>query len=184
MWQGEARGSEPLSENWENLTDRQLACLRLVQEGLNSKEIAAELGLSHNTVDRYLYLASVALGVQNRRQAAKKLKSLETDPRYKQFIYKSEAVAAACGDVVSKGPDPNGLAFDNADALADLPSAKSSNDVMSGSGGRRPGFLIGGRSNALTIPQRVGAIMRISLLSVTLIVAIILLEMGALKLLS
>lgn len=54
------------------LTDRQIDCLRLVGQGLSSKEIAAELGISHHTVDLHLKRAIRTLGVATRRDAARR----------------------------------------------------------------------------------------------------------------
>jgi LuxR family quorum-sensing system transcriptional regulator CciR len=51
------------------LSERQLACLKLVAEGRSSPEIARELGISPRTVDDYLAEACVKLGARNRVQA-------------------------------------------------------------------------------------------------------------------
>jgi DNA-binding CsgD family transcriptional regulator len=54
------------------LAKRQAECLRLVAAGLTSKEIALELGIgSKHTVDGYVAEAVEALGVGNRREAAR-----------------------------------------------------------------------------------------------------------------
>ncbi|HEX8381805.1 MAG TPA: helix-turn-helix transcriptional regulator [Sphingomonas sp.] len=54
------------------LPKRQAECLRLVAAGLTSKEIALELGIgSKHTVDGYIAEAVTALGVGNRREAAR-----------------------------------------------------------------------------------------------------------------
>jgi len=54
------------------LSDSQKACLRLVAQGMSSKEIAIELSLSPSTVDTYLKHAIARLGASNRRDAARK----------------------------------------------------------------------------------------------------------------
>jgi len=59
-----------MTEN--ELSDSQKACLRLVAQGMSSKEIAIELSLSPSTVDTYLKLAIARLGASNRRDAARK----------------------------------------------------------------------------------------------------------------
>ena len=46
--------NDPMAERVARLTDGQLDCLRLVDQHLNSKEIAAELGISENTVEQHL----------------------------------------------------------------------------------------------------------------------------------
>ena len=53
------------------LTPAQLDCLRLVDQHLNSKEIAAELGISSHTVDQRIRQALHILGVERRAQAAR-----------------------------------------------------------------------------------------------------------------
>lgn len=59
------------------LSERQKACLRLVGQGMSSKEIAHSVGLSPQTVDTYLKAAISRLGATNRRDAARKLAALE-----------------------------------------------------------------------------------------------------------
>ncbi len=59
------------------LTDRERACLRLVARGRSSKEIAAELGISHHTVDLYLKRTIKSLGATDRRDAARQLENYE-----------------------------------------------------------------------------------------------------------
>ena len=53
------------------LTEAQLDCLRLVDQHLSSKEIAAELGISPHTVDQRVRQALHILGVERRSQAAR-----------------------------------------------------------------------------------------------------------------
>lgn len=51
------------------LTRRQRECLSLVRKGLTSLQIAAELGMSHRTVNQYIGDACRRLGARNRTQA-------------------------------------------------------------------------------------------------------------------
>jgi DNA-binding CsgD family transcriptional regulator len=53
------------------LTAGQLDCLRLVDQHLSSKEIAAQLGISSHTVDQRIRQALAILGVERRTQAAR-----------------------------------------------------------------------------------------------------------------
>ena len=53
------------------LTKGQLDCLLLVDQHLNSKEIASELGISPHTVDQRIRQALHILGVERRSQAAR-----------------------------------------------------------------------------------------------------------------
>lgn len=60
------------ADDLSKLTDRQIDCLRLVGQGMSSKEIAAALGISHHTVDLHLKRAIRTLGVASRRDAARR----------------------------------------------------------------------------------------------------------------
>jgi len=53
------------------LSQGQLDCLRLVDQHLSSKEIAAELGISPHTVDQRVRQSLHILGVERRAQAAR-----------------------------------------------------------------------------------------------------------------
>lgn len=57
-----------------NLTKRQETVLKLAADGLQNKQIAAELGISEGTVKAHLHHAFQELGVSNRTQAALALK--------------------------------------------------------------------------------------------------------------
>lgn len=59
------------------LSERERACLRLVARGYSSKEIAAELRLSHHTVDLYVKRAMKTLSANSRRDAARQLELAE-----------------------------------------------------------------------------------------------------------
>jgi DNA-binding CsgD family transcriptional regulator len=60
-----------MAERVARLTPGQLDCLRLVDQHLNSKEIAAELHISSHTVDQRVRQALGILGVERRSQAAR-----------------------------------------------------------------------------------------------------------------
>jgi DNA-binding CsgD family transcriptional regulator len=62
---------DPMAARVERLTGGQLDCLKLVDQHLNSKEIAAELGISSHTVDQRIRQALATLGVERRSQAAR-----------------------------------------------------------------------------------------------------------------
>ena len=59
----------------ELLTPRERECLRLVDEHLSSKEIARKLGMSKTSVDTYCDRARRKLGVGDRYEAARILRS-------------------------------------------------------------------------------------------------------------
>ena len=60
-----------IAERVARLTSGQLDCLRLVDQHLSSKEIAAELNISPHTVDQRIRGALHILGVERRTQAAR-----------------------------------------------------------------------------------------------------------------
>jgi DNA-binding CsgD family transcriptional regulator len=62
---------EVLARRVAQLTPGQLDCLRLVDQHLSSKEIAAELDISPHTVDQRIRGALHILGVERRSQAAR-----------------------------------------------------------------------------------------------------------------
>ena len=63
----------------DSLNERQKQCLRLFYANLEVKEIAFEVGLSPNTVKKYLRDARRALGVSRSMQAARVLVEYERD---------------------------------------------------------------------------------------------------------
>jgi DNA-binding CsgD family transcriptional regulator len=70
----ETSAGEPIglaAERVGRLSEGQLQVLRLVDEHLNSKEIAAELGISPHTVDQRIRGAIKTLGVSKRQEAAR-----------------------------------------------------------------------------------------------------------------
>ena len=71
---GGFHGPDPedeMTQRVSRLSPGQLDCLRLVDQHLSSKEIAAELGISSHTVDQRIRQALSTLGVERRTQAAR-----------------------------------------------------------------------------------------------------------------
>jgi DNA-binding CsgD family transcriptional regulator len=66
-----SRTGDAMAERVARLTPGQLDCLRLVDQLLSSKEIAAELNISPHTVDQRIRQALAILGVERRTQAAR-----------------------------------------------------------------------------------------------------------------
>jgi DNA-binding CsgD family transcriptional regulator len=66
-----AHAEDPNAQRVARLSSGQLDCLRLVDQHLNSKEIAAELGISPHTVDQRIRQSLQILGVERRAQAAR-----------------------------------------------------------------------------------------------------------------
>ena len=81
----------------ERLSRGQLDCLLLVDQHLNSKEIAAELNISPHTVDQRIRGALQTLGVERRTQAAR-IVARHHEP-YQRLIHQSPYI---------EGPAPPG----------------------------------------------------------------------------
>jgi len=74
------------------LSSGQIDCLRLVNQHLNSKEIAAELDISPHTVDQRIRNAIHILGVERRSQAARIVS--EFGGPYQRLIHQSPHIEA------------------------------------------------------------------------------------------
>lgn len=153
-----------------SLSESQKTCLRLVAEGMSSKEIAIATGLSHQTVDQYLSKATLLLGASNRREAARRFQHL--DPLFSNSELKparlAEAQNAARTEASARGMAgqrkrirPMGWL----DRLSFLPP-------------------IGGQDHDFTMAQIVETAARIALLSVGTIIAVVIVLMGIMRLLS
>jgi DNA-binding NarL/FixJ family response regulator len=59
-----------------NLTSKQLQVLRLVGEGLRSKQIALQLGLSVRTVEAHKYTMMQVLGVHSTLELVRRAQDL------------------------------------------------------------------------------------------------------------
>ena len=66
-----------LAARTARLSERQKEILRLVDQHLQSKEIARRLGIGRRTIDKHIAAAMIHLGVANRRDAARALAQLE-----------------------------------------------------------------------------------------------------------
>src|SRR6478609_3464351 len=74
------------------LSAGQLDCLRLVDQHLSSKEIAAELGISPHTVDQRVRQSLHVLGVERRSQAARIV--AQFGGPYQRLIHQSPHIPA------------------------------------------------------------------------------------------
>lgn len=93
-------------EHWlprsiDGLTERQVACLRLVAQNFSSKEIAVELGISSHTVDQRIRGALQILGVERRSQAARLV--ADASGPYQRLIHQSPYIAAVPADDQQEG---------------------------------------------------------------------------------
>lgn len=72
-----------------DLTEGQMACLRLVAQHYTSKEIARELGISHFTVDQRLDAARRKLNAPSRKDAAKIFAAFEMRAISQPLVYEA-----------------------------------------------------------------------------------------------
>jgi DNA-binding CsgD family transcriptional regulator len=70
-------GMTDTQEQFQELTDKQKECLRLVSHNYSSKEIGRKLGVSPYAVDQRLRIATRNLGVDSRFEAARLLAATE-----------------------------------------------------------------------------------------------------------
>ena len=87
------------------LSAGQLDCLRLVDQHLSSKEIAAELNISPHTVDQRIRGALQILGVERRTQAAR-LVAQHSGP-YQRLIHQSPHIEPALSQAHPSGAVSN-----------------------------------------------------------------------------
>ena len=83
---------DEIAQRVARLTAGQLDCLLLVDQHLNSKEIAAELGISPHTVDQRIRQALQILGVERRAQAARLV--AQSKGPYQRLIHQSPYIPA------------------------------------------------------------------------------------------
>jgi DNA-binding CsgD family transcriptional regulator len=86
------RDAELMAERVARLSQGQLDCLLLVDQHLNSKEIAAELNISPHTVDQRIRQALQILGVERRTQAARVVARFKQP--YQRLIHQSPHIEA------------------------------------------------------------------------------------------
>lgn len=146
-----------LDDRITKLSDVQKQCLRHAAEGRSSKEIAPLVGLTHQTVDQYLYRARVLLGAENRREAARIFAEIERAEPFKGFELKPAAVEKLENSGTSDGPTEQPLARPR---LFGLPP-------------------IGGPSNDLTLAQRLIAIGKIAFFLLIVVLTMILILKNA-----
>jgi DNA-binding CsgD family transcriptional regulator len=89
---GRPAGDDEMVARVARLTPGQLDCLRLVDQHLSSKEIAAELKISPHTVDQRIRQALQILGVERRTQAARMV-AQHSGP-YQRLIHQSPHIEA------------------------------------------------------------------------------------------
>jgi DNA-binding CsgD family transcriptional regulator len=98
--EADGREFDEMAARIARLTPGQLDCLRLVDQHLSSKEIAAELNISPHTVDQRIRQALHTLGVERRTQAARVV-AQHSGP-YQRLIHQSPHIP---GDPQSGQPE-------------------------------------------------------------------------------
>ncbi len=145
-----------VSDALARLTPRERRCLELVAQHYDTRQIAAELGISVTTVNGYLADARQKLGARNRKEAARMLGSAPAGPA---------AAPADEGDADTPSDDRGRIERVVATPPA-APTPTSQDDE--GSGGLLALLLFLDR---LTAPHRIGAGGR-TLMIVGLVVAL------------
>jgi len=158
----EVLGRRMLDDRIARLSDMQKRCLRLAAEGRSSKEIAPLVGLTHQTVDQYLYRARIILNAENRREAARIFAEIDSAVPFKQFELKPNDVEI---------PQVNGTPEEPVEQRQAQPKPL----------GLPP---IGGPPNDLTHAQRLIAIGKIALFLTIIVLSVIILFAAALDALS
>ena len=92
---------EIAAQRMTRLSDGQREALRLVDRHMNSKEIAAELGISPHTVDQRLRGAIRIMGVTRRQEAARLLSQVEGP--YQRLIHQPPDIDAAADSAEPAG---------------------------------------------------------------------------------
>lgn len=151
-----------LDDKISKLSDVQKQCLRLAGEGRSSKEIAPLVGLSHQTVDQYLHRARLALGAENRRDAARMFADFERGTPFKQFELKPKGVVLQQDSGISEAQT---MSQQSSLFMLGLPQ-------------------VGGPPNDLNLPQRLLAIGKIALLLMIMVMAMVIIAKGAFIVLS
>jgi DNA-binding CsgD family transcriptional regulator len=91
-WRPSQMTDDPMPARIARLTSGQLDCLWLVAQHLNSKEIAAKLGISPHTVDQRIRQALHILAVERRAQAARIVEQYHDE--YQRLIHQSPYIPA------------------------------------------------------------------------------------------
>lgn len=173
------------------LTDGQKACLRLVAQGMSSKEIARELQLTPLTVDTYVKAAIARLGVANRREAARRLHEQEIS----QKSGSPSQTLVSQPPSIKKTPQTQPGGQQRAGAAEEFDAVVEA-DIGDGDVNPEPGTSsepsiwslrlppIGGRRHDLNISQTLAQIAKVAVAAALVTSAIVTLTEGVMRLLS
>lgn len=152
-------------ERIARLTEKQRECLRLVYAHLSSKEIAPRLGVEPGTVDQYIKAAMRALGVSDRRAAAKLL--AEHEGRTVQPLVYQPLDVAVVSDAVMFRPSTEGRRKAvSGGAMREDPAGFELLPAPTSESLRLPLPIRGAKPSDLNIAKRVGWIFLLILLIV------------------
>ena len=146
------------------LTPRQSTCMRLVEKGWTSKQIARELGISSRTVDQHIGAVIDILQVNNRMAAVTRLREMAGEHAQRKSPR-------------SNGPIINSSASDN-DVNAEGLRPVFHPERSAPAGAKLLFPPLGGRPNAALKAQRLAWFFRIALIAVMASCFIILTNMG------
>jgi DNA-binding CsgD family transcriptional regulator len=154
-----------LASDFDALSAKQKDCLRLVAEGLTSKQIAPKVGLTHESVNTYVKTATRIVGAPNRSVAARMLLEYEAIPK-REFPSQPIAEPASARQIRaadelpgSPRPTSQGLGI-----LALVPP-------------------LGGSDREMTVGETMAAMLRAALFLAVIVATLLLLIVGGLKLL-
>lgn len=142
------------------LSEQQKKCLRLVHDGLTSKQIAPLLETTPGTVDNYINTAFAKMGLTSRREAARQL-ALQEKGMVQQLHLQSPAIAPVL--FPDEQPEQIGDQRGFFGKLVDLPP-------------------IGGTGNDLTTSRRIIAISRVGFFAALLLIATVVTVQGIIAL--
>ncbi|MCI4589571.1 LuxR C-terminal-related transcriptional regulator [Sphingobium sp. BYY-5] len=157
-----------VSQRTEGLSEKQKLCLRLVGQGLSSKEIAPIAETTYGVVDNIISTACLKIGVRSRREAARILLAEENSGVQQLHVQPVGVASASIADDerVQAEQQPGVLATlkETLAALFRLPP-------------------IGGRANDLNNGERVLAMARITFVCALLLIAAVVIVQGIAQLL-
>ncbi len=99
---GGAEENARVAQRLARLTPGQIACLRLVDAHLSSKEIAGRLSISPHTVDQRIRQSLHILGVERRSQAARIVAQNGGEP-YQRLIHQSPHIEPDAANAEANG---------------------------------------------------------------------------------
>lgn len=153
----------------ESLSEKQKLCLRLVGQGLSSKEIAPIAQTTYGVVDNTIAAACLKLGVKNRREAARILIAEESNGVQQMHVQPPALVPPSCIEEEFGQAEQRPTAFTSLrkviEALFSLPP-------------------IGGQANDLVASERAIGMARIGFASALLLIATIVIVQGVVHLLT